>query len=137
VQYQFVVPFGAEDVIAAALAGPQRAGHPTTLAALKVFGAANPGPLSFPLPGWSLALDFPADPALAPVLDELDTRVAAVGGRVYLVKDSRLRPDLLDVMYPRLSRWRAERAVLDPDRVMASDLGRRLHLTDELGGFHG
>jgi decaprenylphospho-beta-D-ribofuranose 2-oxidase len=137
VQYQFVVPFGAEDVIAAALAGPQHAGRPATLAALKVFGAANPGPLSFPVPGWSLALDFPADPALAPVLDELDTRVAAVGGRVYLVKDSRLRPDLLEVMYPRLSRWRAERAVLDPDRVMASDLGRRLHLTDEIGGFHG
>jgi decaprenylphospho-beta-D-ribofuranose 2-oxidase len=133
VQYQFAVPFGAEDVLAEALAGPLRAGRPATLAVLKVFGAGNPAALSFPQPGWSLALDFAADPALAPVLDDLDARVAQAGGRVYLVKDSRLRPDLLEVMYPRLARWRAERAVLDPDRVMVSDLARRLRLTD---GFH-
>jgi decaprenylphospho-beta-D-ribofuranose 2-oxidase len=137
VQYQFVVPRGAEGVLAAALIEPQRAGCPATLAVLKVFGAAGPAALSFPLPGWSLALDFPADPALAPVLDDLDARVAAVGGRVYLVKDSRLRPDLVEAMYPQLSRWRAERAVLDPDHVMVSDLARRLGLTGERGGFHG
>jgi decaprenylphospho-beta-D-ribofuranose 2-oxidase len=134
VQYQFTVPFGAEDVLAAALTGTRRAGRPATLAALKVFGAANPAALSFPQPGWSLALDFPADPALAPVLDGLDERVAAAGGRVYLVKDSRLRPDVLGAMYPDLARWRAERAVLDPDGVMVSDLARRLGLT---GDFHG
>ena len=133
VQYQFVVPYGAENVLAVALIEAQRAGCPATLAVLKVFGAGNQGPLSFPQPGWSLALDFPADPALAEVLDDLDARVAAAGGRVYLVKDSRLRPDLLEAMYPHLQRWRAERAVLDPDQVMASDLARRLGLT---GGRH-
>jgi decaprenylphospho-beta-D-ribofuranose 2-oxidase len=133
VQYQFAVPYGAESVLAAALVEAQRAGCPATLAVLKVFGAGNPGPLSFPQPGWSLALDFPADPALAEVLDGLDARVAAAGGRVYLVKDSRLRPDLLEAMYPQLPRWRAERAVLDPDQVMNSDLSRRLGLT---GGRH-
>jgi decaprenylphospho-beta-D-ribofuranose 2-oxidase len=137
VQYQFVVPRGAEDVLAAALAGPQRAGRPATLAVLKVFGAGNPAALSFPLPGWSLALDFPADPVLAPVLDDLDEQVAAAGGRVYLVKDSRLRPELVETMYPQLLRWRAERAVLDPDRVMVSDLARRLRLAGGPGGFHG
>jgi decaprenylphospho-beta-D-ribofuranose 2-oxidase len=137
VQYQFVVPRGAEAVLATALIEPQRAGCPATLAVLKVFGAAGPAALSFPLPGWSLALDFPADPALAPVLDDLDARVAAAGGRVYLVKDSRLRPDLIEAMYPLLPRWRAERAVLDPDHVMVSDLARRLGLTGERGGFHG
>jgi decaprenylphospho-beta-D-ribofuranose 2-oxidase len=132
VQYQFVVPFGAEHVLEAALAGPR----PATLAVLKVFGAGSPAALSFPQPGWSLALDFAADPALAPVLDHLDTLVASAGGRVYLVKDSRLRPDLLATMYPHLSRWRAERAVLDPDRVMSSDLARRLSLIDAPGSLH-
>jgi decaprenylphospho-beta-D-ribofuranose 2-oxidase len=134
VQYQFTVPFGAENVLAEALTATRRAGRPATLAAVKVFAAANPGPLSFPQPGWSLALDFPADPALGPVLDDLDGRVAAAGGRVYLVKDSRLRPDLLGAMYPDLARWQAERAVLDPDGVMVSDLARRLDL---MGAFHG
>jgi decaprenylphospho-beta-D-ribofuranose 2-oxidase len=134
VQYQFTVPFGAEHVLESALAGTRRGGRPATLAALKVFAAANPGPLSFPQPGWSLALDFPADPALAPVLDDLDERVVAASGRVYLVKDSRLRPDLLNAMYPELARWQAERAVLDPDGVMVSDLARRLDL---VGAFHG
>jgi decaprenylphospho-beta-D-ribofuranose 2-oxidase len=133
VQYQFVVPKGAENVLAAALIEAQRAGCPATLAVLKVFGAGNPGALSFPQPGWSLALDFPADPALARVLDGHDARVADAGGRVYLVKDSRLRPDLLEAMYPRLPEWRAERVKLDPDQVMASDLSRRLGLT---GGRH-
>jgi len=47
---------------------------------------------------------------------------------VYLSKDSRLRPDLLAAMYPRLPEWREQRAVLDPDRRFASDLGRRLGL---------
>jgi decaprenylphospho-beta-D-ribofuranose 2-oxidase len=135
VQYQFVVPFGAEDVLAAALDMPQRRGCPATLAALKVFGPGNAAPLSFPAPGWSLALDFRANPVLAPILDYLDERVAAVGGRVYLVKDSRMRPELLEAMYPQLSRWRAERAVLDPERVMTSDLARRLHLIEGAGGI--
>jgi decaprenylphospho-beta-D-ribofuranose 2-oxidase len=128
VQYQFVVPFGAEDVLAAALTATRLAGFPATLATLKVFGPTGQAALSFPMPGWSLALDFPAHPALGAVLDALDARVAAAGGRIYLVKDSTLRPDLLAAMYPGLDRWRAERSVLDPDAVMVSDLDRRLNL---------
>jgi decaprenylphospho-beta-D-ribofuranose 2-oxidase len=129
VQYQFVVPFGAEDVLHAALTHTRKSGCSATLAALKVFGAAGAAPLSFPVPGWSLALDFPARGRLAPVLDALDEKVAAAGGRVYLVKDSRLRPDLLQAMYPQLPQWRAARATLDPQGVMTSDLNRRLHLS--------
>ncbi|NMO53726.1 FAD-binding oxidoreductase [Actinoplanes sp. TBRC 11911] len=136
VQYQFVVPFGAEDVLRAALIHTRKSGFSATLAALKVFGAAGEAPLSFPLPGWSLALDFPARPRLARVLDALDERVAAAGGRVYLVKDSRLRPDLVSAMYPQLPRWRAERAALDPKGVMTSDLNRRLHLSEDAETGH-
>jgi decaprenylphospho-beta-D-ribofuranose 2-oxidase len=128
-QYQFVVPFGAESTVRASLERISHARAPSFVTVLKRFGPGDDGFLSFPMPGWTLALDFPArTPGLARLLTALDDDVLAAGGRVYLAKDSRIAAGTLAAMYPRLAEFRALRAELDPAGVMASDLSRRLGL---------
>ncbi|TFV91081.1 FAD-binding oxidoreductase [Blastococcus sp. CT_GayMR16] len=136
IQYQFSVPDGQEQVLEAALVALSAARCWPTLAVLKRLGDAAPGPLSFPSPGWTLALDLPtaAATAAASVLDRLDDLVLAAGGRVYLVKDSRLRSCMVPAMYPRLDEWRRLRNALDPSGVLTSDLDRRLDLSGRHGG---
>ncbi|MFF7374075.1 FAD-binding protein [Streptomyces massasporeus] len=129
VQYQFVVGYGREDALRRIVRRISERRCPSFLAVLKRFGESDPGWLSFPVPGWTLALDIPAGlPGLGAFLDELDEEVAAAGGRVYLAKDARLRPELLAAMYPRLDDFRELRARMDPRGVFVSDLARRLSL---------
>ncbi|MDQ1036604.1 decaprenylphospho-beta-D-ribofuranose 2-oxidase [Streptomyces sp. V3I8] len=129
VQYQFAVGYGQEEALRRIVHRISQRRCPSFLAVLKRFGEGDPGWLSFPMPGWTLALDIPANlPGLGAFLDELDGEVAAADGRVYLAKDSRLRPELLAAMYPRLGAFRALRAELDPRSVFTSDLSRRLGL---------
>jgi decaprenylphospho-beta-D-ribofuranose 2-oxidase len=127
-QWQFAVPDEAGEVVRSSLERLSSEGVPSFLAVLKRFGPGNEGMLSFPRKGWTLAFDTPTIAGLDRVFDELDEVVVAAGGNIYLTKDSRVRPELVPVMYPRLDEWREARAKLDPDGRFRSDMARRLGL---------
>jgi decaprenylphospho-beta-D-ribofuranose 2-oxidase len=131
VQYQILVPFGQEGALREVIERLAVSGAASFVTVLKRFGAANPAPLSFPAPGWTLTLDIPAGThGLSPMLHELDLVVLDAGGRHYLAKDSHTTPEAIRRGYPRLGEWQAIRNAVDPDRVWQSDLGRRLGLLD-------
>jgi FAD/FMN-containing dehydrogenase len=105
-QYQCVIP--AEDGskgINEILSRVSRSGKSSFLAVIKLFGEQNKNLLSFPMKGYTLAMDFPVESSLFSLLDELDEIVAGCGGRVYLAKDMRLNPVMLQRMYPALEKF--------------------------------
>jgi decaprenylphospho-beta-D-ribofuranose 2-oxidase len=129
VQYQFCVPESSSETVRRAIEHLSSSRIASFLAVLKRFGASNPGPLSFPMPGWTLALDLPIGPASLPrVLDELDEMVLSAGGRIYLAKDARTSPEKFRAMYPQLDDFLAIKNRVDPEHVLTSDLARRLEL---------
>jgi decaprenylphospho-beta-D-ribofuranose 2-oxidase len=130
-QYQFAVPRGEEWVIRCTLELLRARRVPMFLAALKRFGAPSGGLLSFPIEGWTLAVDIPARArGVHTVLDAADRLVAGAGGRLYLAKDARMRAEMLQETYPDLPRFRAVRERVDPGGMLRSDMSRRLELSE-------
>lgn len=128
VQYQFVIPDQAGAALPGILERVAALGHPSFLSVLKRFGPQNRGLLSFPRAGWTLAMDLPVAAGLPELFAELDRRVLDAGGRLYLAKDSRLNAETVRAMYPRWEEFLAVRERIDPNRVLRSDLSRRLGL---------
>ena len=128
IQWQYVVPDEASDFVRYSLEQISGAGLPSFLSVLKRMGPGNAGHLSFPIAGWTLTIDIPVTAGLDELFDDLDRRVADLGGRLYLAKDSRMDPALLALIYPRLEEWREIRDKADPQHRFRSDLGRRLGL---------
>ena len=127
-QYQFVVPFSEHEAFRRCVHLIVGSGHPSFLNVLKRFGPGDPAPLSFPMPGWTLTVDLPISEGLDRLCTSLDELVVGAGGRCYLAKDSRLGPETLRQMYPRLDDFLAVRHRVDPDSMFTSDLARRLRL---------
>lgn len=101
---------------------------PAFFSVLKRFGPGNQSPLSFPSPGWTLAVDLPATRSALAGLGDLDRIVADVGGRLYLAKDARMSRTMFEQTYPRRDEFRAVRDRVDPGRRFSSDLSVRLGL---------
>jgi decaprenylphospho-beta-D-ribofuranose 2-oxidase len=131
VQYQCVLPHGeAGRGLRRMQAALHESGEPCFLAVLKRFGAEGAGPLSFPAPGFTLALDFPVrgEPLFA-LLKRFDEIVLEHGGRVYLAKDACLDPEKFRLMYPRFPEWLEVKRRVDPGDRFRSELSRRLAIT--------
>jgi len=128
-QHQFVVPKAAgRDALGEVLERVAARASASFLAVLKLMGPDDCGWMSFPLEGYTLALDFPVSEANLSLLDELDACVVRYGGRLYLAKDARQSRRTLEAGYPALDAFRSLRRDLGADRAFSSALSSRLEL---------
>ena len=91
-------------------------------------GPGRAGYLSFPMEGYTLAIDFPNRAEARVLIKRLEAMTAEAGGRLYFAKDSLAEGAAIRAMYPDLEKWQAEVAKADPQGALATDLVRRLHL---------
>ncbi len=127
-QYQFVVPAShAATAISEVLSHMKKHRMGSFLSVLKMLGPSS-GYLAFPMQGYTLTLDFPISKWLFPFLDELDEIVLRSEGRLYLTKDVRMKPDMLEATYPQLHKFRAVRDRVDPEKHIRSLQAERLGL---------
>jgi decaprenylphospho-beta-D-ribofuranose 2-oxidase len=130
-QYQFVVPFaGGRELMADILNRIAQRGTASFLAVLKTLGAQGEGLLSFPMPGYTLALDIPLhDRGIIPFLQEINREIVRVGGRIYLAKDAILDREDFEAMYPQLDEFKRIKRTCDPNNHFRSVQSDRLGLT--------
>jgi decaprenylphospho-beta-D-ribofuranose 2-oxidase len=127
-QFQCVVPVKAADALRDMLDRIAGSGLASPLAVLKRMGSGRAGFMSFPMEGYSLAVDFPNRTAAEKLIRKLETRTADAGGRIYLAKDALAGPQSIRAMYPEHSDWLKAVNGVDPAGAYATDLVRRLKL---------
>ena len=129
IQYQFVIPKASgENGLREILERIATSGKGSFLAILKVFGKANKNLLSFPIEGYTLALDFKVEPSIFNLLNDLDELVLKYGGRIYLTKDARMSESTFKNSYLRWSEFEAIRKQYFAIGNLASHQSQRLGL---------
>jgi len=130
VQYQFVLPIDKIDGLKAILQRIGDKGWGSFLAVLKVFGQQD-SLISFPMEGYTLALDFPVRKGLFDFLDELDEMVLSYGGRLYLSKDARMKQDTFWKSYPKAREFAATMEKYNGQQKFSSIQSDRLLITQQ------
>ena len=101
-------------------------GKGSFLAVLKLYGKENKNYLSFPLEGYSLALDFKIEKGLFKLLDKLDEIVLNHKGRIYLAKDVRVSKKVFEKGYPKINKFREIRKKYKLNGVLNSLQSERI-----------
>lgn len=128
-QYQFILPKeqsfeGLKEI----LTKISDSGKGSFLAVLKLYGKENENYLSFPLEGYSLALDFKIEAGLFELLNTLDEVVVKYGGRIYLTKDVRVSKETFESGYPQCDKFREFRREHKMDRKFNSLQSKRVKI---------
>jgi decaprenylphospho-beta-D-ribofuranose 2-oxidase len=130
-QYQFILPFPIENCyngLKEILEEISKSGKGSFLAVLKLYGDKNSNYLSFPLKGYSLALDFKIDKGIFELLDRLDQIILKYNGRIYLSKDCRISKTVFEKGYPDIEKFKNLRAKYDLKKRINSLQSLRLDL---------
>ncbi|MBT8408040.1 MAG: FAD-binding oxidoreductase [Alphaproteobacteria bacterium] len=127
-QFQCVVPLDQAPALRQMLETIAKSGLASPLAVLKRMGPGRAGYMSFPMEGYTLAVDFPNRGRARHIVEGLTEAARDAGGRIYFAKDSVATPELIAGMYPEQAKWVKAVAKLDPERALQTDLVRRLDL---------
>ncbi len=127
-QFQCVVPIAQADALREMLERIAGSGLASPLAVLKRMGDGRGGYMSFPMEGYTLAVDFPNRTGAKDLIQSLIDMTEAAGGRIYLAKDSVATGPQVKPMYPEFADYHAEVQKADPDGHYTTDIIRRLDL---------
>lgn len=126
-QYQFILPKEQSyEGLKEMLNTIEASGKGSFLAVLKLYGKANENYLSFPMEGYSLALDFKIEKGLFELLDRLDDILLKYGGRIYLAKDVRVSKEKFEKGYEMIEKFRTYRKENDMNKKFASLQSKRV-----------
>ncbi|MGJ8610586.1 MAG: FAD-binding oxidoreductase [Octadecabacter sp.] len=131
-QFQCVVPLDQSPALQNMMQMIATSGLASPLAVLKRMGKGRAGYMSFPMEGYTLAVDFPNRPAARALIARLETATIAAKGRLYLAKDGLSNGAAIKSMYSDHLNWAREVATADPDGLLQTDLTRRLDLRTPL-----